>query len=47
MNKYKDGDIVRWFFNPTDYITGYAELFAFVETDRSGDSGAADFICVR
>ena len=22
MNKFKDGDIVRWFFNPTDYITG-------------------------
>lgn len=22
MNKFKDGDIVRWFLNPTDYITG-------------------------
>ena len=22
MSKFKDGDIVRWFLNPTDYITG-------------------------
>lgn len=22
MSKFKDGDVVRWFLNPTDYITG-------------------------
>lgn len=22
MNKFKDGDVVRWFFNPTVYIIG-------------------------
>ena len=22
MEKFKDGDIVRWFLNPSDYITG-------------------------
>ena len=22
MNNFKDGDIVRWFLNPSEYITG-------------------------
>lgn len=22
MEKFKDGDIVRWFLNPSEYITG-------------------------
>lgn len=22
MSKFKDGDVVRWFLNPTDYIVG-------------------------